>query len=131
MAKIGDFSSEIFKQGKIYLFTQKTPSEYPELPHIEFICSKDLSLQYILNELYNRKIMSVFVEAGGKLSGAFLKDGLIDKLYHFTAPKILNDNTAKSAFDGDSVSLVKFAKEFRLESIKKLEPDVLLTYTRF
>ena len=126
-----DFSSEIFKQGKIYLFTQKTPSECPEQPHIEFICNKDLSLQYILNELYNRKIMSVFVEAGGKLSGAFLKDGLIDKLYHFTAPKILNDNTAKSAFDGDSVSLVKFAKEFRLESIKKLEPDVLLTYTRF
>ena len=125
-----DYSSEIFKQGKIYLFTQKSISECPEVPQIEFISNKDLSLKFILDELYKRNIMSVFVEAGGILSGAFVKEELVDKIYHFTAPKILNDNNGKSAFNGDSISLIKFAKEFSLESIKKLSPDVLLTYTR-
>ncbi len=123
-----DLSSQIFKNGKIYIFTEKTPSGVNEYPNIEFIYNNEITIDFILEELFKRKIMSVFVEAGGKLLGSFVKEGYVDKIYHFIAPKITNDNSAKSAFDGDTISLISQAKRFKLVDMKKLNPDVLLTY---
>ena len=123
-----DLSAQIFKNGKIYIFTEKTPSGVNEYPNIEFIYNNEITIDFILEELFKRKIMSVFVEAGGKLLGSFVKEGYVDKIYHFIAPKITNDNSAKSAFDGDTISLISQAKGFKLVDMKKLYPDVLLTY---
>lgn len=120
-----DFSSKIFKTGKCYLVTTKKVTNKPD--NVEIIPYTDLKI--LMDELYKRKIMSVFVEAGGKLLGAFVKEGLCDKLYNFVAPKILNDNSGKSAFDGDNVSQISAAKEFKLDSIKKLSPDYLMVYS--
>ena len=79
-----------------------------------------------MKELYNRKIMSVFVEAGGTLCGSFLKEGLVDKIYYFIAPKILNDNLGKSSFDGAILNKISQAKEFKFEQIKHLGVDLML-----
>ena len=123
-----DLSAQIFKNGKIYVFTEKTPSRRSEHPNIEFIQNDKITIDFILGELFKRKIMSVFVEAGGKLLGSFIKEGYADKIYQFIAPKIANDNSSKSAFDGDTISLISQAKGFKLVDTKKLYPDVLLIY---
>ncbi len=123
-----DLSSQIFKNGNIYIFTQKVPPEVNEYPNIKFIQKDKITIDFILEELFKRKIMSVFVEAGGKLLGSFVKEGYADKIYQFIAPKITNDNSSKSAFDGDNISLIAQSKEFKLVDTKKLYPDVLLTY---
>lgn len=118
-----DFSSRIYKTGKCYVAAEKEFSS-PAVERIPY-----LGLKGLMSELYNRKIMSVFVEAGGTLCGSFLKEGLADKVFYFMAPKILNDNTGKSSFDGDSVSLISQVAEFSIDNIITLEPDVMFELT--
>lgn len=115
-----DFSADIYKTGKCYVVSEH---EFKH-PSIEWIQYTDL--HGLAKELFDRNIMSVFVEAGGKLSGAFLKEGLIDKLYYFMAPKILNDNNGKSSFDGDNAVKISQATDLIMTDVKKLGNDILL-----
>ena len=123
-----DLSNKIFRNGKIYIFTQKKPLQVSKCSNIEYIYNKEITIDFILSEMFKRKIMSIFVEAGGKLLGSFIKKDYVDKIYQFIAPKITNDNSSKSAFDGDTISFISQAKEFKLVDMKKLNPDILITY---
>ena len=69
--------------------------------------------------------MSVFVESGGKFNGSILK--FADKIYQFTAPKILGDNSAKSAYDFRNVSNISEALLFEIDAVDFFNPDILLT----
>lgn len=124
-----DFSMKFFKTGKIYVATSVT--NLPKAPeNIEFITCPEinnkLDLKYLLNKIFELKIMSVFVEAGGTLNGELLKNDLTDKIYNFIAPKITGDNLSKSAFDGLNIKEINESKNFKIISIKTLAPDVLI-----
>lgn len=108
--------SNIYKQGKIYIATK------------ENIPLKDgkLDLTLVLAELYKQGICSVFVECGGTLAGAFLKENLIDEIYQFIAPKILNDNSGKSCFDGDLIEKIVNSKKLKIYETKIIHEDVLI-----
>ena len=108
--------AKIYQQGKIYVANKEnTPLK-----------NGNLDLRAVLEELYRQGVCSVFVECGGKLAGAFLKEGLIDEIYQFIAPKIINDNSAKSCFDNDSIEFISEAKNFRIYETKIIPPDVLI-----
>ncbi len=109
-------NAKIYQQGKFYIATKKnTP-----------IIKNKLDLNFILKNLYQNKIYSVFIECGGTLAGAFLKEGLIDEIYQFIAPKIVNDNSAKSCFDGDVIDKIADCKNFKIYETKILEKDLLI-----
>lgn len=127
-----DWNADIYKQGQIILVTSEDYciDEYP-LNFEVLLCPEKngkLDLNYILKELYTSGIKSIFVEAGGKLCGEFVKENLVDKVYHFIAPKILNDNSGRSCFDGDNIFKINDSKNFKLIDTKKLGSDILLTY---
>ncbi len=71
-------------------------------------------------------INSVLVEAGGKLSGQLLP--FADKIYHFIAPKITGDNSAKSCFDFRKINDINETINFKIDSIERIDEDLLLTY---
>lgn len=119
-----DFDFQIYKKGRIILVSRKTPHDLPQ--NVEVLEYKDLPT--LLKELFDLGIKSVFIEAGGKLLGEFVKQELADKIYHFIAPKVLNDNTGRSCFDGDNISKINNSKLFKLSEIKKLGEDLLVTY---
>lgn len=127
-----DWNADIYKQGQIILVTSEDycVDEYPLNFEVMLCPEKDgkLDLNYILKELYTSGIKSIFVEAGGKLCGEFVKENLVDKIYHFIAPKILNDNSGRSCFDGDNIFKINDSKNFKLIDTKKLSSDILLTY---
>jgi diaminohydroxyphosphoribosylaminopyrimidine deaminase/5-amino-6-(5-phosphoribosylamino)uracil reductase len=127
-----DFNSNIYKTGKIYVFTEKDSSKVPP-KNVEIIkCNSQngkLDLKEILSKLFELGIKSVFVEAGGRLNGDFIKNNLTDKIYHFISLKILNDNTGRCCFDGDSVQKISNTKQFILNSTKKIGADLLLEYS--
>lgn len=127
-----DWNANIYKQGQIILVTSEDycVDEYPLNFEVMLCPEKDgkLDLNYILKELYTSGIKSIFVEAGGKLCGEFVKENLVDKIYHFIAPKILNDNSGRSCFDGDNIFKINDSKNFKLIDTKKLGSDILLTY---
>ncbi|DAA95660.1 TPA: riboflavin biosynthesis protein RibD [Candidatus Gastranaerophilales bacterium HUM_9] len=127
-----DWNSDIYKQGQIILVTSEDycVDEYP-LNFEVLLCPEKngkLDLNYILKELYTSGIKSIFVEAGGKLCGEFVKENLVDKVYHFIAPKILNDNSGRSCFDGDNILKINDSKNFKLIETKTLGSDILITY---
>ena len=110
--------AQIFKQGEVYIATKdNTPLKKGKL-----------DIKYVLSELYKKGIYTVFVECGGTLAGAMLRENLIDEVYQFIAPKILNDNKGKSCFDGDSLKKISSAKNLKLYSSKIVGTDILLKY---
>lgn len=90
------------------------------------VINDKLDLEFIFNKLYEMKIMSVLIEAGGHLNGSALK--YTDKIYHFIAPKILGDNNGRSCFDFRKAEDINISDTFRIECTEIFEPDILLTY---
>ena len=108
--------AKIYQQGEIYVANRvNTPLK-----------DDNLDLRTVLDELYKKGVCTVFVECGGKLAGAFLKENLIDEIYQFIAPKIVNDNSAKSCFDGESVEKIADCKKFMIYETQLIGEDVLI-----
>jgi diaminohydroxyphosphoribosylaminopyrimidine deaminase/5-amino-6-(5-phosphoribosylamino)uracil reductase len=127
-----DFRAKIYQQGEIIVFCETLPKKNNEHENIIFVQTpvnnNRLDIDFILKKLYEMKIMSVLVEAGGTLNGSFLP--YVNKLYHFVAPKVLGDNSGKSCFDTNNVvNSILECSELKFESFQAFEPDVLLIYS--
>lgn len=124
-------NANIYKSGNIYVFHDKTLTA-PKISGIEFILTpvnkEKLDIEFILKKAYDLGIMSILAECGGVLNGSLID--YTDKVYHFIAPKILSDNTGKSAFDGKNIEFIKDTANFLFSEIKTFEPDIMLTYYR-
>lgn len=122
----------IYKQGKIFVFHSLKNQSSLSNNNLQYIytptVNNKLCIESILEELYKRGIMSVLIEAGGKLNGSFLP--YIDRLYHFVAPKILGDNNGKSCFYGKEVEKISNCTNLNFESVELFPPDILVNYVK-
>lgn len=134
-----DFSSKIYKNDgeKVVIVTSSSVSnrQLENIPvHITVIkCSehnKKIGLSEMFEKVYELDIKSVLIEAGGDFCGDLLEHNLVDKIYHFIAPKIVGDNTAKSAFSGRCIKKISNALNFKFESITDYSPDILIVYSK-
>lgn len=132
-----DFNSKIYAQTgeKIYIVVDEalSPAKLSDIPaQVEVIkCpiyNSKLNLEYLFKKLFELKIMSVLIEAGGTLNGELISLGLADKIYQFVAPKILADKNAKNAFEGRDITEISNALNFEIESIANFKPDILVIY---
>lgn len=123
-------NAKIYQAGEIFLFCDKkklltkhsNTLEYFSTPTID----NKLDLEFIFNKAYELGIKSILIESGGQLNGEALK--YVDKIFHFIAPKITGDNSAKSCFDYTSISNINACDNFKINSVELFEPDILLTY---
>lgn len=127
-----NFQMTIYKQGKIFVFHSLKNQSSLSNNNLQYIytpiVNNKLGIEFILEELYKRGIMSVLIEAGGKLNGSFLP--YIDRLYHFVAPKILGDNNGKSCFYGKDVEKISNCTNLNFESVELFPPDILVNYVK-
>ncbi len=92
-------------------------AEFLKLGRIRILSEKDF-FENILSDLASIGIMSAMLEGGGRVSGGFLSEDVIDEEYLFIAPKIFidgkkvfsgsmsfNSQTNKKLFDISSCSL--------------------------
>lgn len=123
-----------FKTGKIFIVHDETLTPSENLPNLEYIpcptINGQIDITSLLKILFEKKIMSIFVEAGGNFNGSIIDLGIVDKIYQFIAPKILADNTGQSAFAGRNVQLIKDCVEFKMQSVEQIGDDVLITLKR-
>ena len=123
-----------FKTGKIFIVHDETLTPSENLPNLEYIpcptINGQIDITSLLKILFEKKIMSIFVEAGGNFNGSIIDLGIVDKIYQFIAPKILADNTGQSAFAGRNVQLIKDCVEFKMQSVEQIGNDVLITLNR-
>lgn len=111
-----DKNSNIYKEGQIYVASKENSP----------LKNNELDIEAVLKHLYSLGIYSVFVECGGTLAGAMLREGLVDEVYQFIAPKILNDNSGFSCFDGDNVEEISQAKNLNIYEVKQIGVDILI-----
>jgi len=82
-----------------------------------------IDLTGVLAELGRRQVLSVLLEAGGRLNGAALASGVVHKLFLFYAPKFAADNSVPFAIAPDFLSpslhriqIHQFGQDFALEA---------------
>lgn len=84
-------------------------------------------LHELMKVLYEREIDSLLVEGGARTLSSFMEAGLVDEIYTFIAPKILNDFDALSPFPGEGGSgLMSDAIQLQRVSIQTYGQDVLV-----
>jgi diaminohydroxyphosphoribosylaminopyrimidine deaminase/5-amino-6-(5-phosphoribosylamino)uracil reductase len=83
-----------------------------------------VSLHQVADMLYRREIVSVLVEGGGETHGAFLKEGLIDKIVLFYAPILIGGRGALSLVGGKGIDFLKDAYKVNISAVKRLKDDI-------
>ena len=84
-----------------------------------------VNLHAVLRELGRREILSVLLEGGAELNGAFLREGLVDKVILFFAPKFLgSDAVPVATVNWPSISA---APELHRITLSRFGPDFCLT----
>ena len=73
------------------------------------------------------KIDSILLESGGTLSEALLKQGLIDEVMAFIAPKIIGGKTARTPVEGDGIEQMADAITLENSVVLPVGDDVLIS----
>ena len=72
--------------------------------------------QELLVRAGKEKIDGILLEGGGTLNESFIREGLVDEVFAFIAPKIVGGADAKTPVEG--LGLAKMAQALRLEDVK-------------
>ena len=94
---------------------------------VEILNSQRDDLLGVLRELAGRSLQSVLVEGGGKIAGAFVDAGLINKVTFFIAPKIIGGTAAPNAVVGMGVEKMSSALELERTTVVQHGPDIEIT----
>lgn len=84
------------------------------------------SLKHVCQELYRRGIVSLFVEGGGEVHSALLKEDLVDKVVLFYAPIIIGGKSALNLVGGKGIDFLKDAYRIDIETIKRFKEDICI-----
>ncbi len=84
-----------------------------------------LDLAEVCAELHKRRVLSVMVEGGSRLSAAMIRAGLVDKYYVFIAPKLFGGDGLAS-FGPLDVTHPDYAIKLSFAGIERFGDDLLL-----
>jgi diaminohydroxyphosphoribosylaminopyrimidine deaminase / 5-amino-6-(5-phosphoribosylamino)uracil reductase len=85
--------------------------------------SGKVDLHALMQELSRREINEVHVEAGHKLNGSLLREGLVDELLVYLAPSILGD-AARGMFDLPELTDLSARRELRLLDVSTIGSEI-------
>lgn len=85
-----------------------------------------VSLPDLMAELGRRKMTNVLMEGGGELFASAIRDGLVDKVLAFVAPKLIGGRDAPTPLEGDGIALVEQAIEAKEWSVRRVGDDALI-----
>lgn len=74
-----------------------------------------LDLNALMIKLKERSIISLMIEGGSKVAGSALRQGIVNKICFFFAPKLLGSNSGFPMFEGETIEFIKNA--FKLKRI--------------
>jgi diaminohydroxyphosphoribosylaminopyrimidine deaminase/5-amino-6-(5-phosphoribosylamino)uracil reductase len=83
-----------------------------------------VELGSLLELLSTREVASLMVEGGGELAHGLLRDGLVDKIVFFLAPKIIGGRQAPGPIGGEGVSVVGEAWKVSIDGVFGSGPDI-------
>jgi diaminohydroxyphosphoribosylaminopyrimidine deaminase/5-amino-6-(5-phosphoribosylamino)uracil reductase len=100
-----------------------------EVLRLPAACGK-ADLKKLLLELGRRNVLSLLVEGGSQVHGAFADSRLYDEVHLFMAPMIMGGAGARPFVAGDGVSTVKSAQRLAMHSIEMSGGDIYVVARR-
>jgi diaminohydroxyphosphoribosylaminopyrimidine deaminase/5-amino-6-(5-phosphoribosylamino)uracil reductase len=85
-----------------------------------------IDLRKLMAELGEDKITSIMIESGGTLAASALKEGIVDKVMFFIAPKIIGGKTAPTPVAGDGFKKLSQAINLKSPRVRMFGSDVLI-----
>jgi diaminohydroxyphosphoribosylaminopyrimidine deaminase / 5-amino-6-(5-phosphoribosylamino)uracil reductase len=88
--------------------------------------SSKVDLRAMMLDLGQREINELHVEAGAKLNGSLLREGVVDELLLYTAPKLLGDGAglASNLFASGPLQSLDAAPSLTFKSADLIGPDL-------
>ncbi len=88
-----------------------------------------VNLPQLMNTLGDRQINEVWVEAGARLNGALLDQGLVDEWVIYLAPKLLGDS-AKGLFHLPGMESMADGIDLSIIDIRAVGPDLRIRFIK-
>ena len=85
-----------------------------------------VSLRGLMKELARRGVVSLLLEGSSTLNASALKEGVVDRLLFFLAPKIIGGKRAPGVIGGDGAPRIKDAEAWEIMKVKRIGPDILI-----
>jgi diaminohydroxyphosphoribosylaminopyrimidine deaminase/5-amino-6-(5-phosphoribosylamino)uracil reductase len=79
-----------------------------------------------MKELAHRGMVSLLLEGGSTLNASALKEGVVDRLLFFLAPKIIGGQRAPGVIGGDGTLRIKDAEPVEILKVGRIGPDILI-----
>lgn len=86
--------------------------------------SGKVDLAAMLRDLARREINELHVEAGHKLNGSFIREGLVDEYLHYIAPQLLGPGQGLANLP--ALSALSDAVKLAFHSVDRIGPDLRL-----
>jgi diaminohydroxyphosphoribosylaminopyrimidine deaminase/5-amino-6-(5-phosphoribosylamino)uracil reductase len=85
-----------------------------------------VGLKALMEILGKRQITSVMIEGGSEINASALKEGIVDKVMIFIAPKFIGGKTAPGLVGGQGIEHLSNAIELRDIQVSKIGEDILV-----
>lgn len=86
----------------------------------------EVDLKKLMDMLGERGIDSVIIEGGGTLNYSALKEGIVDKVMFYIAPKIIGGSNSLTPVEGKGIDLIKDAIMIEKLDVKRFDDDILI-----
>ena len=98
-----------------------------EVPRTAGCIAPQLDLKKLFRQLGDRGIDSVLLEGGGTLNASALRQGLVQRVYAFVAPKLIAGADAKSPVEGTGISRMEDAVILQEMEVLRFGKDICIT----
>ncbi|MBO4863422.1 MAG: bifunctional diaminohydroxyphosphoribosylaminopyrimidine deaminase/5-amino-6-(5-phosphoribosylamino)uracil reductase RibD [Eubacterium sp.] len=88
-----------------------------------------INLEKLMDQLGKMHIDSVLLEGGGTLAWSMMSSGYVDEINCFMGPKVFGGE-APTPVVGDGVAEVGDAFQYKLDEVRMVGPDALITYRK-
>ena len=82
----------------------------------------------LMEILYNKGIKSILLEGGGTLNWGMFKEGLVDEVSDYIAPKIFGGKDAPTYVDGEGFKTVDECVKLELKNFYRLGEGIVLEF---
>ena len=89
-----------------------------------------VNVKLLMKILLKKKIKTVLLEGGGTINWEFIKNNLVDEFFITITPFILGGENAISLVQGKGFEKISKSSQLQLKTIKRLENDLVLNYTK-
>ncbi|MBP6880754.1 bifunctional diaminohydroxyphosphoribosylaminopyrimidine deaminase/5-amino-6-(5-phosphoribosylamino)uracil reductase RibD [Candidatus Saccharibacteria bacterium] len=125
--------ARVLRDKNVIIFTTKkaTLSRIKEFENRGIILvtlpTESIELRQLLDELYARNIISLFVEGGSKVISCFIDAKLVDRIYAFYGPVIIGGDESLPSIGGSGFETISESLQLTGIESQQIEQDIFIS----